>query len=221
MASKLVSCIGYAIRLSNRIGCTGAVRSHLHQAMICLKSFGDDEARPQGPVERDAKRRKIIKLSTCLGVDASVRHSFCQTDGRYVDEQELHQLFLEIQDQGNKTAAMVNDKIQELRRDFDAALARQAQQHSVSIQQSEDTITNLQLELNSLHQELSEIRRGHATLTKQASPPSPGFPAADGMLGLVSWTDLVQVSMCSRSHFESFGPPVFDPGLPAQDCLGL
>ena len=70
MASKLFSCIGFAIRLTKRIGCTEAVRSHLSQAMICLKDSADDVAQS---VERDAKRRRIINLSACLWVEATIQ----------------------------------------------------------------------------------------------------------------------------------------------------
>lgn len=72
-----------------------------------------------------------------------MHHSSCQTDGHHVNEQGLHQLFLDIQAHGNKTTAMVNDKIQQPKQEFDAAYARQAQQHEASIQQREDVIAEL------------------------------------------------------------------------------
>ena len=86
---------------------------------------------------------------------------------------------------------MVNDKIQELKQESDAAYARQAQQHAASIQQREDIIAELQrelnsIELNSLSPEVRDIPGGDRTVAEVSPPPTPELPESACGLGLVS-----------------------------------
>eukprot|EP00438_Fugacium_kawagutii_P009874 Skav210665 [mRNA] locus=scaffold697:78985:79644:+ [translate_table: standard] len=206
--AKLFSCISYAIRISYRLECSPEVMSHLQQARACLKCSVED-ALQSDPPEREVKRRRVISLSTCLGMDHKTHHhnASSQTDGHHVDEQELVKLMEEVQQWGSKMRDTVTHGMQELRGEFDSTLARNTRHQAENLQCKERVIAALQSELDELRQALG---RGPYLASQRSEGSDAGLSengATDCTLKFLSWMDAVALSQCSRFHVERFGFP--------------
>ena len=127
---KLGSCIGYAARLSRKIGAPREVSEHMQQALHYLTQFTKELNSPASAPPQP-KRRKIISLSNCLGVETSACHQSCQTDQRLVEEEEVvAQVAALVADMNAKSFETVSGQVQEFHKEVSQMVVRQAQQHA-------------------------------------------------------------------------------------------
>eukprot|EP00438_Fugacium_kawagutii_P006375 Skav218195 [mRNA] locus=scaffold2410:13355:14023:+ [translate_table: standard] len=210
---NLVACIGYAVRLSRRMGSPKTVTDHLQQSLHHLLAHMED-ATKQHVVEPEAKRRRVLNLESCLQLRAPVCHSSCQTDGDYVDQAALARLLAEA---GAKNLDMMNRHVSEFRAEIKATVDCQVREHN-------DVLAAVASRNAKLHQEVAALKanlREHEDhiahleagkqpihLMAQCAPTRDGLEEADLNCAhqcFLAEPDLLRLSQSSRFHCSVYG----------------
>eukprot|EP00438_Fugacium_kawagutii_P005031 Skav233544 [mRNA] locus=scaffold1537:59681:60256:+ [translate_table: standard] len=147
MSAKLLSCLGYTLRLARRNDAPKVVTDHLLQALHFAKLQPSDDSMRPCP-EPEAKRRRVLRLSDALSLAPSMSHdASSQTISSCIDAGELHTLLSEM---GEKNSAMVQLQMQQFRKEIDAMLARKNKEHAEHLAAKDRQIAQLQQDLESI-----------------------------------------------------------------------
>eukprot|EP00438_Fugacium_kawagutii_P017912 Skav201929 [mRNA] locus=scaffold3992:328283:328972:+ [translate_table: standard] len=206
MSSKLISCVGFAIRLARRHAADREAMDHLQKAMYHLKSSANEST--QKSTEPEAKRRRTISLTDTLRLGPLVNQTSSPTEGRHVDERELQVLLAEM---AEKNKDMVSRQISKFRAEFDELLARRAREHEVSIAVKDQQIARLQHQLEELVQEPA-VWTAHGGWPGSTTPPAPdqtdhasaAFDDVSVACQFLTGSDLCRLALSSRVHFEQY-----------------
>ena len=205
---KLGSCIGYAARLSRKMGAPREVSQHMQQALHYLTQFTKELNSPASAPPQP-KRRRIIGLSNCLGVETSACHQSCQTDQRLVEEEEVvAQVAALVADMNAKSG-----QVQEFHKEVSQMVARQAQQHADARVDMEHSVAQLQVEMDSLlatirdkDREIARLKTDTTFASVMASRVSCPLPDAAEhgpceAARFLTIADAARLSQASSFHF--------------------
>lgn len=210
---KLGSCIGYAARLSRKIGAPREVSEHMQQALHYLTQFTKELNSPAS-APPEPKRRKIISLSNCLRVETSACHQSCQTDQRLVEEEEVvAQVAALVADMNAKSFETVSGQVQEFHKEVSQMVARQAQQHADARVDMEHSVAQLQVEMDTLlatirdkDREIARLKTDTTSASVMASRVSCPLPDAAEhgpceTARFLTIADAARLSQASSFHF--------------------
>lgn len=182
-----------------------------------------EDNRSQKLVEREAKRRRVLRLEGCLPLGRAVCHESCQTDSGHIDQAALAAILSETRAQ---TLGMMNRHVVEFRAEIREMVDRQACEYQKTLQSMEARNAQLQQEVDALavdnhvlanHLAQLESKQPFIPMTAPYAEPN-GAQEDDRHCetgAFLTDADMVRLSQSSTFHFNSFGPGV-DPHL--LDC---